>query len=204
MSFKGSGMSTRKGNIIKLKEVLDEAEEKSAKQIEEKGVGLSELQKKELSRQMGIGSVKYNILHQNRKHDITFDWNQMLSLEGNSAPYLMYTIVRAKSILRKADVSMSDVENYELQLTDDAETKVVLDLLMYSEALERAVEEFKPNYIANFLYQLAQSFNTMYNALPILKADKSVKKSRLLITGAVIRIMEDSFGMLGLEVPEKM
>ncbi len=204
MQFKEGSMSTRKGNIVMLNEVLDEAEKRSQKLIGEKGAELSDTEKKDLARIMGIGAVKYNILHQNRIHDMKFDWDQMLSLEGNSAPYIMYTVARAKSILRKADLDLHDVHDYDLKLTDDLETKVVLDLLQYSEALSRATDEFKPNHIANFLYQLAQDFNTFYNALPVLKADDNLKKSRLLITGAVIRIMEDAFELLGMEVPEKM
>lgn len=204
MQFKDGGMSTRKGNIVKLLEVLNEAEKRALKLVKEKGEDLSEVQQKELARIMGVGSVKYNVLHQNRIHNMTFDWDKMLTFEGNSAPYLMYTIARAKSILKKANVSLSDVKDYKLALSDDVETKVVLDLLMYPDALSRAYEEFKPNHIANFLYQLAQNFNTMYNALPVIKAEENIKKSRLLITGAAIRIMEDAFALLGLEVPEKM
>ncbi len=204
MQFKDTKMSTRKGNILLLEKVLDEAKERSLKLIQEKGAELSENEQKELARIMGIGSVKYNILHQNRISNITFDWDQMLSMDGNSAPYLMYTIARAKSILRKAEAELSDVANYELDLTEDAETNVVLDLLMYSDALKRASDEFKPNHIANFLYQLAQSFNTFYNAVPVMKAEGDVKKSRLLLIGAVITVMEDAFRLLGLEVPEKM
>ncbi|MBU1017510.1 arginine--tRNA ligase [Patescibacteria group bacterium] len=207
MRFKDSSMSTRKGNIVMLNEVLDEAEKRSLALVNEKGAELSGDEKKELSRIMGIGAVRYSILHQNRISDMTFDWDQMLSLDGNSAPYLMYTVARAKSIVRKADLDSldsSDFKNFNLILSEDAETKVVLDLLQYPEALERATEEFRPNHIANFLYQLAQDFNTLYNALPVLKAEDSLKKSRLLITAAVIRLMEDAFGLLGLEVPEKM
>jgi len=204
MQFKEGSMSTRKGNIILLNDLLDEAEKRSLDLIKEKGVEMSENEKKELARIIGIGAVKYSILHQNRISNMTFDWDHMLSLDGNSAPYLMYTVARAKSILRKADVKLSDVEDYKLVLSDDHETKVVLDLLQYTDAFERAVEEYKPNHIANFLYQLAQDFNTFYNALPVIKAEENLKKSRLLITGAVIRIMEDAFGLLGLEVPEKM
>ncbi|MBN2096330.1 arginine--tRNA ligase [Candidatus Peregrinibacteria bacterium] len=204
MRFKDGSMSTRKGNIVRLNEVLDEAEKRSLALINEKGAELSDAEKKALSRIMGVGAVKYSILHQNRVSDMTFDWDQMLSLEGNSAPYLMYTVARAKSIVRKADISLSDTGDYELQLSDDLETKVILDLLQYSEALERAAEEYKPNHIANCLYQLAQDFNTLYNALPVIQAEEPIRKSRLLITGAVIRIMEDAFGLLGLSVPEKM
>lgn len=202
MNFKEGGMSTRKGNIIKLSKVLDEAEKRSLELISEKNHDLDEKAKTELARLMGIGAIKYNILHQNRIHNMTFDWDKMLTFEGNSAPYLMYTIARAKSILRKAGIS--DVRDYELVLSDDLETKVVLDLLMYPDALQRAFDEFKPNHIANFLYHLAQNFNTLYNALPVIKAEESLKKSRLLITGAVIRVMQDAFGLLGLEVPDKM
>ncbi|MCK5613672.1 arginine--tRNA ligase, partial [Candidatus Pacearchaeota archaeon] len=205
MSFKDGSMSTRKGNIILLNELLDEAEKRSLNLINEKGVDMSDNEKKELARIMGIGAVKYSILHQNRISNMTFDWDQILSLDGNSAPYLMYTVARAKSILRKADLDLRDSKDYELVLSDKAETKVVLDLLQYSESLVRATEEFKPNHIANFLYNLAQNFNTFYNALPVLKEeDESLKKSRLLIIGSVITVMEDAFKLLGLEVPEKM
>ena len=198
------GMSTRKGNVVKLKEVLDESEERCLQLIDEKGAELSAKERKELSVIMGVGAVKYNILHQNRISNITFNWDQMLSLEGNSAPYLMYTVARAKSILRKAGLKQSGAKEFTLELSDNAETRVVLDILAYPEALEKAAMEFKPNHIANFLYQLAQDFNTFYNALPVIQAEKRLMQSRLLITGAVITAMEDAFKLLGLEVPEKM
>ncbi len=204
MRFKDSSMSTRKGNIVMLTDVLDEAEKRARALIDEKGADLTDAEKENLSRIMGVGAVKYNILHQNRTHDMTFDWDQMLSLEGNSAPYLMYTVARAKSIFRKAGLDLHDADDYQFILSDDLETTVVIDLLMYPDALSRAAEEYKPSHIANFLYQLAQHFNTLYNALPVLKADEEVKKSRLLLTGAVIRVVEDAFGLLGMEVPEKM
>ncbi len=204
MQFKDGAMSTRKGNIIKLKEVLDEAVERSVALIEQKGAGLSDAEKQELARIMGIGAVKYNILHQNRVSNITFDWDQMLSMEGNSAPYLMYTVARAKSILRKAEIKVDDTEKYELSLNSSHETQVALGVIGFAEALKRAVEEFKPNHIANYLYHLAQSFNAFYNALPVLKAESKEKETRLLLIASVIQVMETAFGLLGLEVPEKM
>ena len=204
MQFKDGAMSTRKGNIIVLNEVLNESEKRSLALVKEKGAELTAKEQEELARNMGIGAVKYNILHQNRVSNITFDWDQMLSMEGNSAPYLMYTIARAKSILRKAGVKISEAGSYDLVLSDNAETNVVLDLLTYPEVLKKSADEFKPNHIANFLYQLAQDFNTFYNALYVLQAEDEAKKSRLLIIGAVISVMEDAFALLGLEVPEKM
>jgi len=204
MQFKDGAMSTRKGNIVILNEVLDEAEKRSLALIKEKGAELTDKERKELGKLMGIGAVKYSILHQNRISNMTFDWDQMLSLEGNSAPYLMYTVARAKSIVRKAGVKLSEAKNYELILSDNAETKVILDILSYPDALDKATTEFKPNHIANFLYQLTQDFNSFYNALPVLQAEKRLMQSRLLITSAVITVMEDAFGLLGLVVPEKM
>ena len=203
MQFKGGGMSTRKGNIIILNDLLDESVRRSLDLINEKGAELTEKEKISLSELMGVGAVKYAILHQNRVSNITFDWDQMISLEGNSAPYLMYTVARAKSILRKAGIRISDIKS-DLILSDDMETKVVLDVLSYPEAVEKASSEFKPNHIANLLYQIAQDFNSFYNSLPVIQAGKDLKESRLLITASVIKVMEDAFGLLGLEVPEKM
>ncbi|MFH0820756.1 MAG: arginine--tRNA ligase [Candidatus Peregrinibacteria bacterium] len=205
MAFEGRGASTRKGNIVRLSELLDEAEVRALALARNKAEGLSEAELKELARVMGIGSVKYNILSQNRIQNITFDWDKMLSFDGNSAPYLMYTATRIKSILRKGGFSVSDAKQWELNFTSDLETKVATDLLMYPVTLERAATEYKPNHIANCLYSLAQDFNTLYNALPVLKAEsKSVKNTRLLLTIAVLKVMEHGLGLLSIEVPEKM
>lgn len=204
MKFKDGSMSTRKGNIIKLIEVLNEAEARALKLVEEKGIDLTPAEQKELARVLGVGSIKYNVLSQNRISNMTFEWDKMLSFDGNSAPYLMYTYARAKSILRKAEVSTEEVGKYSLELAEDHERAVAIDLTRYADALNRAADEFKPNHLANYLYQLAQDFNTLYNALPILKAEEAAKKTRLLLAGAVITVMEDAMGLLGIELPEKM
>lgn len=205
MQFKDMQMSTRKGNILLLTDLLDEAERRALTLAEEKGIDLNEAEKKELARIMGIGSIKYNILHQSRTTNIVFDWDRMLTFEGNSAPYLMYTVARAKSVLRKAGLKAKDCHKYELSLGSDAERKVMLQIMSYPEAVRRAAEEFKPNLIANFLYELAQDFNSFYNGNSILQAESEVlKKSRLMLTALVTMVMEDCFKLLGLEVPEKM
>jgi arginyl-tRNA synthetase len=205
MQFKDVKMSTRKGNIILLEDVLDEAEERAYKLAKEKGLDLSEKEAKELGRIMGIGAIKYNILSQSRTTNITFDWDKMLAFEGNSAPYLMYTATRAKSVIRKSGLGMEAVDDFELKLESDAETNLIIDFMMYPDAVRRAAEEFKPNHIANYLYDLAQNFNTFYNSSPILNADsEELKKSRLLLTACTVRIMEDGLALLGIEVPEKM
>ncbi len=205
MQFKDKKMSTRKGNILKLEEVLDEAEERAFALAKERATELSEAEVKELSRIMGIGSIKYNVLSQNRIQNIVFDWDRMLSFEGNSAPYLMYTATRAKSLIKKGDISTRDASKFDLSFTETLEKEVALQLMMYPDALRRAADEFKPNHIANYLYALAQDFNTMYNALPVLNADsEDHKNTRLLLTASVQRVMEHGLGILGIEVPEKM
>ena len=205
MSFKDGKMSTRKGNIILLNEVLDEAEQRAFKLVKEKAQGLNEIEEKELARKMGINSVKYSILSPSRTTNIVFDWGKMLSFEGNSAPYLMYTLARAKSVLRKPGMTVKEVENYELQAETDAERQVILQLMMYPDVLSRAVEEFKPNHVANYLYQLAQDYNHFYSGNSILKAEnEALKKSRLLMTATAVQVMELAFEALGLESLERM
>lgn len=203
MQFKDGGMSTRKGNIIRLSEVLDEAEKRAYDQAKDKGLDLNEEELRELARIMGIGATKYNILSQNRTTNITFDWNKMLSFEGNSIPYLMYTATRAKSVLKKAGVS--NISGFKFVPETDSEHKVLIELMMYSDSIERSAEDFKPNHIANYLYQLAQDFNAFYNGNSIINAEnEELKESRLLMTACTVRIMEDGLGLLGIEVPEKM
>lgn len=205
MLFKDGKMSTRKGNILLLSDVLDEAEERALVLIREKEAELSEAEAKELARILGIGSIKYNILHQNRTTNITFDWDKMLSFEGNSAPYLMYSVARAKSVLRKANMKIEDTRKYALSLDLPVEQALLLQLIMYPSVISRCVEDFKPNHIANYLYELAQLFNSFYNGNSILQAESStIKESRLLLTACTIAVMEDAFKLLGLEVPEKM
>ena len=204
MQFKDGKMSTRKGNIILLTEVLDEAEERAKALVAEKGMDLSEEEAEILAKDMGINSIKYNILSQNRTTNITFDWDKMLSFEGNSAPYLMYTIARAKSILRKAEVTTEACQKFTFAPELDVEMQLMIQLLMYPDAIRRAAEDFKPNHIANYLYQLASDFNSFYNGNSILKADETLRNSRLLMTAAVIRVMEDGFGLLGMRSLERM
>jgi arginyl-tRNA synthetase len=205
MKMPEGGMSTRKGNVILLNEVLDEAEKRAAALVEEKAPGLSAKEKRELARILGIGSVKYQILHQGRIGDYTFSWDVMLSFEGNSAPYLLYTVTRANSVLQNAGISAEDAAGYDLELDDEREVKLAIQLLMFPAALTRARDEFKPSHIANYLYDLAQLFNTFYNALTIVKAESgSAKNSRLKLTAATVTIMSQGLALLGIEVPERM
>jgi len=204
MQFKDMKMSTRKGNIVLLNEVLDESMAQALARIEERGGDLNSQEKESLARVMGLNSVKYSVLSPNRMTNIIFTWDKVLSFEGNSAPYLMYTVARSKSVLRKAEIDPLELSSFELDLALDLEKQLVIDLMLYPEVISRAAEEFKPNLVANYMYELASTFNSFYNGNSILKADESIKKSRLLLTAAVIRVMEDAFELLGMEVVERM
>jgi arginyl-tRNA synthetase len=209
MQFADRKMSTRKGNILPLEEVLDEAMERARKLLEEKRSELPETEKKELSETIGIGAVKYAILSQNRSTNITFDWDKIISLEGNSAPYVQYTYARGRSVLGKAisdersAISTATLD-FGLWTLDLPERSLLLHLIAFPEAVERSCEEFKPNLIANYLYALAQKFNHFYNVSPILDAPKDKQELRLKITDAVCNILQLGLNLLGIKVPERM
>lgn len=210
MQMKDAKMSTRKGNVILLDEVLEEAKNHSMKLIEEKSQNLEN--KEEVAKKIGIGAVKYNILCQNRTTDITFDWDKMLSLEGNSAPYLQYSYARAKSIMRKslASVHAKLVDEEATSKQDPEDTQQKIDNLIrlfpkYAECIAVAAQEYKPNIISNYLYELAQHFNSFYNSVPVLKAAKRADRIyRLKVVEAASQILKNGLALLGIEVLEEM
>jgi arginyl-tRNA synthetase len=202
MSFADRSMSTRKGNVIKLEELLDEAVKRAGKLAGERG---SELNREELARLMevvGVSSVKYAILSQDRNKDIIFDWDKIITLEGNSAAYLLYTYARAHSIVRKAgDVPLSGMP----VLTEEAEIEFVRHMIKLPEVLELSMKELKPHIIATYLYKLCMEFNRFYRDVHVNSADTELqKRSRLGIVNAFMFQMKATLGILGIPVLEKM
>lgn len=205
MKMKDGKMSTRKGNIVLLNEVLEKAVQKAEEIIEEKNPDIPN--KKEVAEKVGVGAVKYNILSQNRETDITFDWDAMLSLDGDSAPYLQYSYARAKSILRKFE----DGKNQKVKTKEDgADTQEKIRNLVrafpkFREKILCAAKERKPNILANYIYGLARKFNSYYNTVPVLGADTKEKvKERMAITEASAQIIKSGLKLLGVEVVEEM
>ena len=154
---------------------------------------------------IGIAAIKYNILSQNRTTDITFDWDRMLSLEGNSAPYLQYAYARAKSILRNANEEVlgegiDDPENAE------EKTRLLIRLLpKFKEEIINAAQEYKVNILTNYLYSLAQEFNSFYNVVPVIKTkDVGKRKARLELVEGVSWILKNGLDLLGIQVVEEM
>ena len=204
MHMKDKKMSTRKGNVILLDDVLDEAISRALEIVKEKSDKLEN--KENVAKILGIGAVKYNLLSQNRTTDITFDWDRMLSLEGNSAPYLQYSYARAKSILRNKDTGTSD--SVSIEETPEMEEKVseLARLLpKYKEQILFATQECKPNILANYLYELAQRFNSFYNSVPVLRAHRQEDKAyRLKLVEAASQVIKNGLSKLCVEVVEEM
>lgn len=202
MHLKDGKASTRKGNVVLLNDVLKEAVKRAKELITEKNPGLKNLD--EVAEKVGIGAIKYNILSQNRTTDITFDWDRMLSFEGNSAPYLQYTYARAQSILKKVDDDAGE-PMVDLEAAEGKTRDLVRLFPKYAEQVALAAKEYKPNIIATFIFDLAQKFNAFYNAVPVLKADDSKKRTqRIQVVKAASQILKDGLSLLLIETVEEM
>ena len=205
MNFAGMAMSTRKGNVIKLTDMLDEAVKRAGSLAGEKG---SELPREELyamAEVIGTASVKYAILSQDRNKDIVFDWDKIISLEGNSAPYLLYSYARARSILEKVN-STGPIDLSGLPvLGEEAEAVMVRKLLKLPEALDRAFNERKPHIVSTALYELCQEFNRFYGTVPVANAKtEAEKRARLGIVQAFLFELKSGLALLGIPVLDRM
>lgn len=208
MQFPDAQMSTRKGNILLLEDVITEAVKRARAIVDEKNPELSNEEKKTVANAVGIGAVKYSVLSQNRTTNITFTWDKMLALEGNSAPYLQYSYARAMSILRKANETGENIDVIMSSASHDiktAEHELMRKLVKFQEAVTLAAEAYKPNLIANYLYELTQEFNRFYNSVRVLQAEHEGERARLLaVVRAVTIVLKNGMGLLGIEAPERM
>ena len=215
-------MSTRKGRVIFLEDVLAEAVRRAEELLVDRE--MSDDEKREVARRVGIGAVKYADLSQERTTEVIFEWDKMLNLQGNSAPYLQYTRVRLGSILRKATEEgaaqgdavenggmSSDPGSFDLtsldaaRLTEDKEQAVIRRLARFPDAVTAAIREESPHLVANDLFALAQDVNTFYNGVPVLRTeDADLRRARLGLCAAAARVLERGLALLGIECPEKM
>lgn len=198
MRFADGVFSTRKGNVIKLKDLLDKAKEKAREVLEERNSTGNLDEKAEI---IGIAAVKYADLSQNRTSDIIFDWDKVLSFNSNSSPYLQYTFARISSLLKKADIK--DYSN-TLIIDNEYEEKVVKNILKFPNAVLRAAEAYKPNLLTDYLYELAQSFNSFYNNVNVLKSEEDLLKSRLNIAEKTAFVIGKGLDLLGIKTLDEM
>ncbi len=199
----GKPFKTRSGDTVKLGELLDEAEERALKIVSEKNPDLPETQRREIARVIGLGSVKYADLLPNRQSDYVFSWDKMLALTGNTAPYLQYAYARIRSIFRKLDNSES-YKNAGLKLAAPEEIALAKYLLNFGQSLEAVAEDFRPNFLCTYLYELAGKFTSFYENCPVLKADEATRNSRLLLCDLTARVLKQGLDVLGIEVVEQM
>jgi arginyl-tRNA synthetase len=198
----GTPFKTRSGDTVKLGELLDEAEARAFRIVSEKSSELSGAQRKEIARVVGLGAVKYADLLPNRQSDYIFNWDKMLALQGNTAPYLLYAYARIKSIFRKAEGRM---QNAEIKLLAPEELALAKHLLNFGLTLEAVAEEYRPNFLCNYLFELAGRFTSFYENCPVLKAgDAATRDSRLALCDLTARVLKQGLETLGIETVEQM
>jgi arginyl-tRNA synthetase len=195
-------MKTRSGENVPLHEVLNEAISRARKIVEEKNPNLTDADKGEIAEKIGIGAVKYADLSQYRMTDYIFSWDKMLSLHGNTAPYLQNAYVRIRSIFRKAGMTAPSVK--QLHLRETAEIDLGRRLAQFAEVVPQVLNDFRPNILANYLFELANSFHAFYEACPVLKAEEPARSSRLALAHVTGRVLEKGLELLGIKVPDKM
>src|SRR5436189_2772648 len=195
-------MKTRSGENVPLRELLDEACKRVRKIIEEKNPHFSEEDKIDIAQKIGIGAVKYADLSQYRMTDYVFSWEKMLSLQGNTAPYLQNAYVRIRSIFRKAGNSVPKIDKFTLG--DPAEINLAKRLCQVAESVPQVLNEFRLNILANYVFELANSFHTFYEACPVLKSEEPSRSSRLALCNLTGRVLGRGLDLLGIKVPEKM
>jgi arginyl-tRNA synthetase len=201
VSLEEGTLSTRKGRVVFLEDVLTKAVEKTKEIIEERNPDLEN--KDEVAKKVGVGAVVFQELYNNRIKDYTFSWNKTLSFEGETGPYVQYTYARTCSIINKAKIDIDDKVDYTL-LKEDIEFEITKALYDFSNVIEDAMVKYEPFYITRYIVDLAQKYNRFYNKCPILKEEEELKKARLLITLGVNKVIKTGLNLLGIETPEKM
>ena len=199
----GKPFGTRKGGLVKLMDLLEEAEERAFDMVGEKNPDLPGEQRREIARTIGISSIKYADLSLNRTTDYIYDWNRMLSLEGNTAPYLQYSYTRVQSIFRRGGLDEISADAC-LLIAEKAERALAVKLAQFAEAVEVVSRDCYPNLLCNYLCELAEAFMRFYESCPVLKADEPVRTSRLQLCRLAARTIQMGLGLLGIETVERM
>lgn len=195
-------LRTRSGETVQLADVLEEAVTRARAIVEEKNADLPEEEKAAIAEAIGIGSVKYAELSQFRMTDYIFDWDTMLSLKGNTAPYLLNAYVRTRAIFRKLGEDFSGLD--EAFLAEEAEQRLALKLARFAEAVPAVLEDFRPNALAAYLYELATTYHKFWEACPVLRETGTVRDTRLALCELTGRVLHTGLGLLGIRTTEVM
>ncbi|MEM9915308.1 MAG: arginine--tRNA ligase [Planctomycetota bacterium] len=196
---------TREGGTVKLADVLDEAVSRADAAIAEKNPDLPAEERQAVAQSVGIGAVKYADLSNDRIKDYVFDYDRMLALDGNTAPYLLYSYARIRSIFRKGEIEFDGFVNDELAVNEPAERALALQLLQFGDVVESVADSLEPHRLCNYLYELATRYHRFFEQCPVLKADdEATKASRLALCHLTARTLERGLGLLGINVVERM
>ena len=199
VSLEDGAMSTRKGKVVWLEDVINKCIEKAYKIIEEKNPGLDD--KENIAEKVGVGAVIFGALYNNKIKDIVFSYDKVLSFEGETSVYVQYTCARANSVLNKTGEEIRVPSGYE---PNTAEAEVVKQLADFPQTLNESAEKYEPSYIARYAVELAQRYNKFYIENKILTAEGNSKYFRLALTKAVLQTLKNALSLLGIGVPEKM
>ena len=197
-------MSSRKGNVIRLVDLIDEAVRRAQEVTDEKSSDFSSEERAQIAEAIGVSAIRYADLSQNPQTDVRFSWEKMLALEGNTAPFLMYSFARAKGILRKAGMdTVCDVS--KLSCGTAYERALIFFLLRFPTAVEQALEQCKPNTLCDYLFELCSVFNRFYVECPVLSLeDEVLRMSRLALVEASLRVFQKCFSLLGIQALDRM
>ena len=208
----GKALKTRSGDVIKLKALLDEAEERALAVVQQKnaerpeGERLGEAECREIARIVGIGAVQYADLSQNRSSNYVFSWDKMLALEGNTAPYLLYAVARIHSIFRKDGVAPQDLAAESTATAPETPTEIMLarKLAKFPDALRLATDALRPHYLSLYLFELAGDYSSFNNADKVLVDDPALRARRLLLCARTLLVLETGLNLLGLRTLTRM
>ena len=198
VSMEDGAMSTRKGKVVLLEDVLSRCIEKAKKVIEEKNPNLEN--KEEVARKVGTGAVIFSALYNNKIKDIVFSYDKVLNFDGETCPYVQYTGARCKSVLSKG----GEIKPFKINSLTEEEYNILSLLGNFKETVLSAGEKYEPSYVTRYAMDVAKAYNVFYLNCKILSAPENEKNLRLAITKAVLTVLENAFNLLGIEIPDKM
>ncbi|KAJ53527.1 arginyl-tRNA synthetase [Clostridium tetanomorphum] len=199
--FADRKLSTRKGEVIFLEDLLNESIEKTIEVINEKNPDLEN--KEEVAKKIGIGAVIFTYLKNNRERDIVFNWNEMLSFDGETGPYVQYSYARGKSVLRKLGSASGEIDYSKLNSKEEFELIKILE--GFNNSILHAIDKLEPSIVTRYVIDVAKNFNKFYNQYSIINAeDEEIKKARLKLVEATCQVIKNGLNLLGIEVVEKM
>ncbi len=196
---------TRSGETVKLEDLLDEAESRAAAIVAEKNPDLTEDERQRVAQVVGIGAIKYADLSNDRIKDYVFSWDRMLSMEGNTAPYLQYAYTRIRSIFRKAEVEAESLGGQAVTVSHPAERALVLKIAQWPDVVGQVAVALEPHRLCNWLYDLAVAYSAFYEHCPVIRADdEPTRRSRLALCDLTCRVLKQGLHLLGIDVLERM